>query len=175
VIRIGVIGQSGDIPEHVKKLAEELGREIALRGAVLLTGGTNGVMEHVSKGAKLEKGLVVGILPGDSLDVANDYIDVPINTGMGFDYRSLVLVHSSDVIIMLGGGNGTLGEVSAAYLNRKPVIVIEPSGGWAERIKEIAYEGKYLDHRKNTNLEFASTPQEALDLAFRLLKDNKQY
>jgi uncharacterized protein (TIGR00725 family) len=164
VLRIGVIGQSGAIPEETYQLAEEIGREIAIRGAILLTGGTNGVMEAVSRGAKLADGLVVGILPGDSVDAANEYIDIPITTGLSFDYRSLILVHSSDALIMIAGGNGTLGELSAAYLNRKPVVVVEPTGGWAARIRSAAFDGCYLDDRKFTKLDFAHSAEEALDL-----------
>ncbi|MEM5771042.1 MAG: TIGR00725 family protein [Bacillota bacterium] len=164
MIRIGVIGQSGEIPAEISALAESVGKEIAARGAILLTGGTSGVMEAVSKGAKAEKGVVVGILSGDSRDEANNYIDIPINTGLGCDYRSLILVHSSDAIIMIGGANGTLGELSAAYLNRKPTVVIEPSGGWAARIRSICYDGTYLDTRKSVKLDFATTAEEALDI-----------
>lgn len=165
MIRVGIIGQSGEISPETGKLAEDIGREIAVRGAVLLTGGRNGVMECASRGAKSANGLVVGILPGDTLDDANSYIDIPITTGLSFDYRSLILIHSSDVVIMIGGGNGTLGELSAAYLNRKPVIVVEPSGGWASRIRTMAYEGCYLDERRNIKLDFAGTAKEAVDIA----------
>jgi uncharacterized protein (TIGR00725 family) len=166
LLRIGVIGQSGDITGEVYSLAEEVGREIARRGAILLTGGTTGVMEAVSKGAKEAQGLVVGILPGDHLDAANDYVDIPITTGLSFDYRSLILVHSSDAIIMIGGGNGTLGELSTAYLNCKPIVVIEPSGGWAARVRTIAYDGTYLDNRRSVKLDFAHSAKDALDIAF---------
>jgi uncharacterized protein (TIGR00725 family) len=165
LIRIGVIGQSGEIPEETCLLAEEVGKEIALRGAILLTGGTSGVMGAVSRGAKQANGLVVGILPGDTIEVANDYIDIPITTGLSFDYRSLILVHSSDVLIMIAGGNGTLGELSAAYLNRKPVIIVEASGGWASRVRGMAYDGAYLDERKWVKLDYANTAKEALDIA----------
>lgn len=164
MIRIGVIGQSGELPAELSALAESVGKEIAARGAILLTGGTSGVMEAVSKGAKSEKGIVVGILPGDNRDSANNYIDIPINTGLGCDYRSLVLIHSSDAIIMIGGANGTLGELSAAYLNRKPTVIIEPSGGWAARIRSICHNGAYLDARKSVKLDFAATAEEALDI-----------
>lgn len=165
MIRIGVIGQSGEIPEETCILAEEIGKEIALRGAILLTGGTSGVMGAVSRGAKQANGLVVGILPGDSAEVANEYIDVPISTGLSFDYRSLILVHSSDVIIMIAGGNGTLGELSAAYLNRKPIVIVEASGGWAAKVRGMAYDGSYLDERKWVKLDYANTAKEALDIA----------
>lgn len=165
--RIAVIGQSGSISEKVKEIAEEVGKEIALHGAVLLTGGRDGVMEAASKGAKSKGGLVVGILPGDTTDIANDYIDVPITTGLSFDYRSLILIHSADVIIMIAGGNGTLGELSAAYLNNKPVVVIETTGGWATKVKEVVYDGKYLDQRKSTEINFSETGKAAVELALQ--------
>lgn len=165
MIRIGIIGQSGELPSEIQELALELGREVAKRGCVLLSGGTNGIMEYASKGAKEEKGLVVGILPGDTRDRGNAYIDIPITTGLNFDYRSLILVHSSDALIMIGGGNGTLGELSAAYLNLKPVVVLEPSGGWAGKIRTVAYEEAYLDERKSIKLDYAQTAQEALNIA----------
>jgi uncharacterized protein (TIGR00725 family) len=174
MIRIGVIGQSGEISSATTKLAEAVGREIALRGAVLLTGGTNGVMEAVSKGAKEENGLVIGILHGDTADVANDYTDVPITTGLSYDYRSLILVHSSDAIIMIAGANGTLGELSAAYLNYKPVVIVEASGGWADKIREAAYEGCYLDERKWVKLDYAKSAQEALDMAMSRIEQNNK-
>jgi len=171
VLRIGVIGQSGEIPETAERLAEEIGREIAIRGAILFTGGTNGVMKAASRGAKLANGLVVGILPGDTIDETNGFIDIPVTTGMNFDYRSLILVHSSDAIIMVAGANGTLGELSAAYLNRKPVVILEPSGGWAAKIRGIAYEGgRYLDERRLVRLNYAQTAKEAVDLAISLAK-----
>lgn len=156
-MRIGIIGQSGNIPKELYRLAEDVGKEIAVRGAVLLSGGTNGVMEAASRGAKQAGGLVVGILPGDTLDCANDYIDIPITTGLSFDYRSLILVHSSDAVVMIAGGNGTLGELSAAYLNRKPLIVVEASGGWAGRVRSAAYDGRYLDERQTVEIHYAST------------------
>ena len=166
--RIGVIGQSGIISPALIETAEELGREIAIRGGILLTGGTNGIMESVSKGAQRAGGLVVGILPGDSLDLANPYIDIPISTGLGFDYRSLILVHSSDAIIMVAGGNGTLGELSAAYMHKKPLIILETSGGWAGKLRGAAHEEYYLDERKTTKIEYANTPSEAAEIAFRV-------
>ncbi|MGD6793426.1 TIGR00725 family protein [Metabacillus indicus] len=164
--RIAVIGQSGEIPAEVRAISEEVGAEIAKRNAVLLTGGGSGVMEAASKGAKEAGGLVIGILAGDETHVANDYLDVPITTGLSFDYRSLVLVHSSDAIIMIRGGNGTLGELSAAYMNKKPAVVIETSGGWAAKLKEAAFEGAYLDERRTVEIHYANSAKMAVDRAF---------
>lgn len=177
MLRIGVIGQSGLVTEEILRMSAEVGRSIAGAGAVVLTGGTSGVMEAVSRGAKEAGGLVVGILPGTETSVANSYVDIPITTGMGFDYRSMVLIHSSDAIIMVSGGIGTLLELSTAYMRQKPVVVLESSGGWAERIKQVAYEGLHLDPRRENypvHLDFATEPQEAVKLAVIRIQENLQ-
>ncbi len=99
---IGVIGVS-DVDEHLAKIAEEMGREIAAQGAVLVCGGLGGVMEYAAKGAKSSGGITVGIIPGDSINSANPYIDIPIATGMG-EARDVVVVKSSDSLIAIGKG-----------------------------------------------------------------------
>jgi len=170
VLRVGVIGQSGEIPDKMYQLAEALGREIAGVGGILFTGGTSGVMEAASKGAKSAGGLVVGILPGDDAEAGNSFIDVPVTTGLMDDYRSLMLVHTCDGLIMVGGGNGTLGELSAAYLNHKPVVILESSGGWAERVRQMAFDGCYLDHRRTLKLEYASDATQAVALLLSCIK-----
>lgn len=172
MLRIGVIGQSGDIPAAMKVMAEEIGKEIALNNAILMCGGTSGVMEYCSKGAKEAGGLVVGFLAGDTLEMANDYIDIPITTGLPFDYRSSVMIHSSDAVIMIGGGNGTLGELSCAYLNLKPVVILETSGGWASRAKNFACDGMYMDERKNIKLDFCCNSKTAVEIAVCRAKEN---
>ncbi|MFN3466499.1 MAG: TIGR00725 family protein, partial [Candidatus Brocadiales bacterium] len=48
---ISVIGSSVATEEEFRN-AQEVGREIARRGAVLVCGGLTGVMEAVAKGAK---------------------------------------------------------------------------------------------------------------------------
>ena len=84
--QITVIGSSGLIPQEVYKMAEELGENIAEAGAVLITGGRDGVMEAACKGAKKRGGLTVGILPG-SKGEANPYNDITVVTGMGARLR----------------------------------------------------------------------------------------
>jgi hypothetical protein len=165
--RIAVIGQSGQSPAKVLALAEEVGKLIAQKAGILLTGGTDGIMAAASRGASLAGGLVVGILPGDDRRLANSYVDVPISTGLGFEQRSAVLIHSADSVVMVAGGNGTLGELSMAYQNRKNVVVLEGSGGWADLVRAVAPDG-YLDPRQTVKIHYAQTPREAVELAFSL-------
>jgi uncharacterized protein (TIGR00725 family) len=110
------------------RLAETLGRQIAERGWVLLTGGrAAGVMQAASRGAKQVAGsLVVGVLPGASGDAAPE-VDVAIFTGMG-NARNSINVLSSDVVIACGvSGPGTASEVALALKSSRPVVLLAAS------------------------------------------------
>lgn len=117
---IAVIGGSDPEPEEAR-LAEEVGRELARRGAVLICGGLSGVMEAACKGASAENGLTIGILPGDSRNAANRYVQVPIVTGLG-EARNVVVVKSAEAAIAIGGGYGTLSEIGHAMRAGMPVV-----------------------------------------------------
>jgi uncharacterized protein (TIGR00725 family) len=119
---IGVIG-AGRADASLTRIAEEVGRLIALKGARLICGGLGGVMEAASRGAKAADGLTIGILPHDSTEEANPYIDVPVATGFG-EGRNIVIIRTADLIIAIGGEYGTLSEIAFALKLRKPVIGI---------------------------------------------------
>ena len=166
--RIGIIGQSGEISRVLAEQAYEVGRLLAAADALVFCGGRDGVMAAISQGVHEHGGLTVGILPWDDLEQANDFISIPITTGLSMETRSIVLIHSCDCFIMISGGNGTLGELSGAYLNRRPVVILSNTGGWSDRIKSVLVEGKYLDERKQSPIYFAETPQSAVQQALDL-------
>lgn len=145
-------------------LAYEVGKEIAERGAILVTGGLKGVMEAASRGAKSEGGLVVGIIPQDSKASANPYNDVVISTGVGHS-RDFITAYSADAVIVVGGGSGTLIEACAAYLKAKPIIALVGSGGVADRIVDT-----YLDDRCLTRVVGEKEPRRAVERALSLVK-----
>lgn len=117
---IGVIGYGGE-DQKLNDISYEVGREIALHNCVLVCGGLGGVMESSCAGARDEGGLTVGILPGKSKSDANRFVDIPVVTGIG-EARNVVLVRSSDVLIAIGGGFGTLTEISYALKLEIPVV-----------------------------------------------------
>ena len=117
---IGVIG-SGDASSEQSRIAEEVGRNIANIGCILVCGGLGGVMEAAAKGAKSADGLTVGIIPGPDRGQANPYIDIPVVTGLG-EARNLIVVKSSNSIIAIGGSFGTLSEISFALKHDIPLI-----------------------------------------------------
>lgn len=121
---IGVMGGSSCTPEEYE-LARAVGRLVAGRGFVLLCGGGSGVMEAAAAGAKEAGGLTVGILPGSdaSESPANAHIDIALFTGLS-DARNAVNVKSSEAVIAIGGGHGTLSEIALALRNGRPVIAL---------------------------------------------------
>jgi uncharacterized protein (TIGR00725 family) len=120
---IAVIGNSKASAQEIK-LAEIIGREIAKNGAILVCGGLDGVMEAACRGAVSEGGLTVGILPGTSRNDANQYVKIPIVTGIGYA-RNIVVVKSAQAVIAVGGGYGTLTEIGYALKNGIPEVGID--------------------------------------------------
>jgi len=101
-------------------IAEAAGREIALAGAVLVSGGLGGVMEAASRGAASAGGLTVGIVPGGDKNAANRYVDISIATGMGYSRNTLV-AGAADIVVAFPGSYGTLSEIGFAMNSKKPV------------------------------------------------------
>lgn len=117
---ISVVGE-GRPPPEITAIAEIVGAELGRRGIKLVCGGGAGVMEAVCRGAKSTGGTTVGILPsGDSRD-ANQWVDIPIPTGMG-QARNVIVVRSGSAVIAIGGRYGTLSEIGHALKAGIPVI-----------------------------------------------------
>lgn len=117
---IAVIG-SGQCSKGEARLAEEVGRELAKRGVILICGGLGGIMEAACKGASSEGGVTIGILPGDSRQQANPYVQIPVVTGMGYA-RNIAVVKSAEAVIAICGSYGTLSEIAHALQSDIPVI-----------------------------------------------------
>ena len=119
---IGVIG-GRRVEKILLNEAEKVGRLIAQKEIALVCGGLGGVMEAVSKGARSAGGMTVGILPHEHKRDANEYIDIPVVTGLGIG-RNVIIARTADVLISIGGEYGTLSEIAFALQMGKPVIGI---------------------------------------------------
>jgi uncharacterized protein (TIGR00725 family) len=119
---VGVIGP-GDASAAELAAAEEVGARLVDLGATVVTGGLGGVMEAASRGAKSRRGLTIGLLPGLDRSEANGWVDVAIATGLG-EIRNALIVRTSDALVAVGGGAGTLAEIGFALKLGRPVIGI---------------------------------------------------
>jgi uncharacterized protein (TIGR00725 family) len=140
-IQVSVIGSGNEHEEN----AEQVGRLLAERGATVVTGGLGEVMAAAARGAKGAGGTTIGILPGETREAGNPWLDHVVVTGIGHG-RNLAVVASGDAVIAVGGRYGTLAEIGFALTLGRPVVVLEP--GWD-------VEGA----------QRARTPEEAVELA----------
>ena len=125
-LRIGVSGAGEETDpewESIRAAAEIVGEGVARAGAILITGGMGGVMAAAARGAASAGGAVVGILPGDDAEGANPWITIPIVTNIGHA-RNVILAHTSEALIAIGGSYGTLSEVAIALRIGIPVGAI---------------------------------------------------
>jgi uncharacterized protein (TIGR00725 family) len=154
---IAVIGASQATASDIEN-AGLVGQQIARAGAILVCGGLGGVMEAACKGAVQEDGLTIGILPGDNRMAANEYVEIPIATGVGYA-RNMAVVKSAQAVIAVGGSYGTLTEIGFALQSGLPVIGL---GSWS-----ISRKGK-----EKSPILAVNTPAEAVNLALEMIGED---
>jgi len=144
-IAVGVMGSAGgNLGQDVLEKAFDMGREIALRGCVLVTGACPGLPHEAVKGAKSANGLVVGISPAlnfeeHAIKYRSPYAgyDALVYTGSGLMGREIENIRSCDLVVFMGGRSGTLGEFAIAYDEGKVIGVLQGTGGIADRMDVI--------------------------------------
>ena len=150
-IRFGVMGSAAaDHEVEVLERCRELGQAISRSECCLLTGACSGLPQAAASAAKSDGGQTIGISPAVSLKEHVEFYHSPyeeydflIFTGLGFMGRELINIRSSDIVVVVGGRSGTLGEFSIAYEEGKLIGVLSESGGITAVIPELeAHLGK---------------------------------
>jgi uncharacterized protein (TIGR00725 family) len=174
-LQIGVIGTFADkdISSELMDIAKEVGKEIAKAGHLLFFGPEldgDSIPTRAALGAKSENGQTVGILYGSKGNLYSPQsADIVIWTGVERGGpRESVLALSCDGLIAISGGSGTMTEMLIAYMNKKPVVVIEGTGGWADKMTN-----KFFDHRERSKAIGAKTPKEAVKTIIEEIKKLK--
>ncbi|MBI2806270.1 MAG: YHS domain-containing protein [Planctomycetes bacterium] len=144
-LKIGVMGgATGRMTKRHLDVAHRVGQAIARNECILITGACPGLPLAAACGAKQEGGFVVGISPGLSLDEhifkyqsPTEFHDVLIYTGSGLMGREVVNIRSSDMVVIIGGRSGTLGELAIAYDEGKLIGVLTGTGGISDLVADI--------------------------------------
>ncbi len=171
-LQIGIIGSNtATSTKNMLEAAEELGRKLIDNGYRIINGGCGGVMEASSKGARTSEnyqdGDIIGILPGLDKKDANTYIDIIIPTGINFA-RNQIIIASSDVVVVIGGGAGTLNEITFAWQLKKSIIALDIGEGWGSKLA-----GKKLDSRQNVKINRAENINQIIELINKLVNSNE--
>lgn len=163
------------VPGHYVDLAAEVGREIALRGHDLVTGGGSvSLMGAVAAAARAGGARTVGVIPRALLEMeiadhASDEL-VVVDT---MRERKAEMDRRSDAFVTLPGGIGTLEELLEVWTARtlgmhdKPVVVCDPDDAYAPlraQIDQIVERGFARPSIRDA-LRWCSTATEAVDLA----------
>jgi uncharacterized protein (TIGR00725 family) len=151
---VAVVGPGEPDDDALLADAYEVGVALARAGCVVVTGGLGGVMAAASRGAHDAGGMVIGLLPGDERDTANEWVDVVIPTGLG-EIRNALVVAAAEVVIAVGGSWGTLAEIALARRRGVPVLAL---GGW-----------QVVGPAPDDGVTDVSGPKEAAEQAKRLL------
>ncbi|MFH2107022.1 MAG: TIGR00725 family protein [Candidatus Micrarchaeota archaeon] len=154
-IIVGVMGPGKNASKKDIDNSFQLGRLIARKGWILLSGGRNeGVMDAVNKGARESNGLTIGIMPTSDPKTFSESVDIAIITDMK-SARNNINVLSSNIVIACGMGVGTASEVALALKANKKVILLTDDEDAKRFFSKIGNGRVYL----------ASTPTEAVILA----------
>lgn len=186
-LQIGVVGTFADkkVSQKLYATARDVGRKIAKRGYTLVFGPEldgDSLSTQAALAAKQAGGKTIGILYGsgnlNKIDIndpdkknklrAKKASSNIIWTGAERGGpRESILALSCNGLIAISGGSGTLTEMLIAYMNHIPVVVIENTGGWADKMAN-----RYFDHRKRARAVGAKTPTEAVDTLIKLIKNS---
>lgn len=158
-IHVAVCGPGIAVAEE-EVIAEEVGRRLAEAGAVVVCGGTTGVMDAVARGAREAGGAVLGILPDLDRRSASRHLTSSVPTGMG-EARNALVVRAADAVIAIRGEFGTLSEIALALKTGKPVVGLET---W-----ELSKGGTPLADP----ISRVRTPEEAVTEALRLAREDR--
>lgn len=149
---VGVMGPGTPKEQKVLDDAYKLGKLIAQKGGVLLTGGTaEGVMEEANKGSSENNGPTLGIIRNSKTKIS-EFVDIPVITDVN-EARNNINVLSSDFVIACGTGLGTMSEIALALKNNKKVLLLN----------QVEESKSFLKIFNDSNLFFVETPEEAVD------------
>ena len=161
-----------------KELAKEVGRQIVKQGAILLTGATTGIPYWAAVGANEVNGISIGFSPAGTekehvkvYRLPTDAFDVIVYTGFGYAGRNLLLTRASDAVITICGRMGTLNEFTVAFEDKKPLGVLEGSGGIADKI-DYLLKGGYRGKKKVIGSMYPATLVKEIIKAIRIEKEN---
>lgn len=124
--------------------AQRLGTELAAREFIVCSGGYDGVMEAVSRGAKEAGGRTLAVTSKFFKARANKWVDEEICVDTWQD-RLFELIRRGDGFVACPGGTGTLVELAVVWemlnkgaMAKKPLVVLGEF--WQpviERVREV--------------------------------------
>src|SRR6266568_1592626 len=177
-IKVGVMGSAEKVNDaSVEAKATALGKAIANRDVVLLTGATTGLVYATGKAALNAGALHIGISPAhderehvERYSLPIDACDAIIYTGFGLKGRNVVLVRSCDVVVFIAGSIGSLNEFTIAYDEGKIIGCLIGTGGVADELKRLI---ETFQKSTKARIVYDDNPELLIDTCLDLLKQDE--
>ena len=138
---ITIFGSSKPVDNEDQYItAYDIGKQLALSGFDICTGGFNGIMEAASKGAVEGGGQAIGVTVNLWNRNTNTYVTEEIKCNTLLE-RIDKLIELGDGFAVLQGGTGTLLELAAVweYIN-KGIMEAKPIACYSTIWEKIVYE-----------------------------------
>ena len=177
--KIAVAGAArvGHCCKNIKEISKTIGKEIARKKCILITGATTGVPYFAALGCKQASGFNIGFSPAPSeaahiraYKLPIDPFDVMVYTGADYVGRDIIMTKSVDGVIIICGRMGTLHEFTTAFEIQKPIGILEGTGGTADKIRAIATG----PHRRVAKIVYEDEPKKLVEKLIDLIKKEKQ-
>jgi uncharacterized protein (TIGR00725 family) len=166
-IKVGVMGSAEEPSATLREKAMELGKVIAGREVILLTGATTGLVYEVGKAARHAGAFHIGISPAsherehvERYGLPTDACDAIIHTGFGLKGRNVLLVRSCDIVLIMAGSIGSLNEFTIAYDEGKVIGCLTGTGGVADEVEKII---ETFPKPTNARALYDSDPERLID------------
>src|SRR5947209_3714125 len=175
-LKVGVMGSAEEATALHEK-SQTLGKAIASRNVILLTGATTGLVYATGKAAHDAGALHIGISPAhdecehvETYALPTDACDAIIYTGFGLKGRNVVLVRSCDVVVFIAGSIGSLNEFTIAYDEGKVIGCLSGTGGVADELKRLV---ERFQKPTKARICYDDDPGSLIDACLAMLKQDK--
>lgn len=160
-MRVAIIGSNHFTDHEQEKFAFELAKSLVNNNYDIINGGMGGIMESTAKGARSSNNFnrvsLIAILPVENKNLGNEYSGIKIATHLGTGRNRLIILNS-DAVIAIGGGAGTLSEISIAWEMGKPIAAFTKGKGWASKLAN-----QKIDDRRSEVIIPLNNVDEAID------------
>ena len=191
--KIGVYGSNVNEGEAASRLGEALGRALAERGCVVITGACSGMPYVVAREAAEQGAQVWGFTPeldlagqqaaypADDMTIYTRLVYVPhgyrelfwtselpaqLDHAARLKYRNVVSTVNADAGIIISGSWGTLNEFTNLIYDGKPIGVLLGTGGLADELGDFYPR---LRKRSGSFVLFEKSPEKLVDALLKEL------
>lgn len=185
--KIGVFGSSTEeTSDDVNIKAHQLGKELARKDIILITGASSGVPYMVSYVAAKSGTEVWGyspmlgidgqkeFSPKDDISIYKKLIFIPKNFEFASNlqvckkYRNVISTANCDAGIIISGRWGTLNEFTNLYDMGKVIGVLTKTGGIAD---ELSHLNNQIRKKSKAKVIFSDSPKELVEKIIKELQD----